>query len=282
MLFRRLLFLLAAALVLAGCQRAPKISNEVVAVPAARIPATAADRAWDPAPEHVAKLLLQDLVEPRLMKPSTQEVRVRAVSSDSEIAFRLTWNDSVDNSLPGAARFSDACAVQLPKKLEPNPPDPQMGQAGRPVEITFWRADWQGSVNGRGDTIRDLYPNAAVDHYPYQAGSLEKDAAAQKEMELRYSPARALGNHRSGPRTSAVEDMIAEGPGTLAPVAGASSSKGQGVRSASGWSVVISRKLPEGLGPRQRTQVAFAVWEGSAQEVGSRKMRTGWIPLLRQ
>lgn len=90
--------------------------------------------------------------------------------------------------------------------------------------------------------------------------------------------ARALDNRMGGPRDRPVEDLIAEGPGTLtsAPSAG---SNGRGRRTADGWSVVISRRLPEGLGPGGRSQVAFAVWEGSRQEAGSRKMRTGWIPL---
>jgi hypothetical protein len=34
------------------------------------------------------------------------------------------------------------------------------------------------------------------------------------------------------------------------------------------------------VGPGGRGQVAFAVWQGSNQEAGSRKMRTGWVPLV--
>ena len=30
------------------------------------------------------------------------------------------------------------------------------------------------------------------------------------------------------------------------------------------------------------TQIAFAVWEGSQQEVGARKMRSVWVPLVMQ
>jgi hypothetical protein len=44
--------------------------------------------------------------------------------------------------------------------------------------------------------------------------------------------------------------------------------------------VVISRKLPDGLEGGARTQIAFAVWQGSEQEAGARKMRTGWIPMV--
>lgn len=275
---RRLGIVLCTSVFLAACHRAPTRTNEVVTVPAAQIPLNSADPSWAQAPEHLAKLLLQDLVDPRLTKPSTVEVRVRSVNNGSEVAFRLEWADATQSDMPGPARFLDGCAIQVPKTIEANPPDPQMGQAGHPVEISFWRADWQASVNGRKDTIREIYPNAAVDHYPFEAKSLEPGSAAQKEMASRYAPSQAVGNRRVGPRESPVEDMVAEGPGTLSPAA-ARQSRGVGARTKDGWAVVIARKLPEGLAPDQRTQIAFAVWEGSAQEAGGRKMRTGWIPL---
>ena len=46
-----------------------------------------------------------------------------------------------------------------------------------------------------------------------------------------------------------------------------------------GLAVVLTRRLPPGLTPVARTQVAFAVWQGRKQEAGPRKMRTGWVPL---
>lgn len=270
--------LAAAALFLASCSRGPTLTTEVVAVAAPKPPTIPADAAWNNAPEHPAKLLLQDLVEPRLMKASTAEVRVRSLHNGSEIAFRLEWNDASQNDLPGPAKFLDGCAVQIPQTIELNPPDPQMGSTGHPVQITFWRADWQASVNGRKDDIHSLYPNASIDHYPYQAKSLEPGSPAQKEMMQRYAPAQAAGNRRVGPRESPVEEMIADGPGTLSPNKDGHA-RGNGVRTKTGWSVVLLRKFPAGLAPKTRTNVAFAIWEGSAQEVGSRKMRTGWIPL---
>jgi len=150
-----------------------------------------------------------------------------------------------------------------------------MGQQGQTVDITFWRADWQLAANGTPRTkIQDYYPNATIDHYPAEVGP------NKAEMEKLYSPARALGNLRTGPRDSSVEEMIAEGPGTLSPSKTFNNSRGNGARTKDGWHVVISRNAPQGLAPRQRTQIAFAVWEGSHKEVGARKMRTGWIPLL--
>lgn len=269
----------AVALVSSSCRKQPVRTPEVVAVTAGKLPLEPADPAWENAPEHLAKLVPQDLVEPRLMTPTTGEVKVRAIAAANEIAFRLEWADEAQCDTPGPARMCDACAVQVPQAMAKEPPAPQMGEEGKAVQVTYWRADWQASVNGRGDTIRDLYPNASIDHYPFEAKPIENDPAVKKEMALRYAPARALGNIRSGPRSTPVEDLVATGPGTLSP--GPSlGSKGKGAHSEGGWSVVISRRIPEGLAPGERTHMAVAIWKGSERESGSRKMRSGWIPLL--
>jgi DMSO reductase family type II enzyme heme b subunit len=270
-----------ALLACAACGKAPRATNEVVAVAWKSIPLNPGDALWDKAPEHTAALLLQDVVDPRLMQASTREVKIRAAAHGSAIAFRLQWTDANKDDMPGPGLSVDSCAVQLPVTISTEPPSPQMGEANRPVDVTFWRADWQASTDGRGDGIRALYPNAAVDHYPYQAQSLSAGSSEQREMTSRYAPAQALGNRRGGPRESPVEDMVASGPGTLKTEV-REGSKGKGVRTKDGWLVVLQRRLPAGLAPQVRTQVAFAVWEGSQGESGSRKMRTGWIPLLRQ
>ena len=271
-------FVALALVASAGCRKSVVLTPEVVAVQSQRgVPLDPADGAWDEAPEHVANLVLQDLVEPRLMNASTQQVHVRAVTDGREVAFRLTWPDATkdDANLPG--RMVDGCAVQFPSRIEQNVPAPQMGEEGKAVEIAFWRADWQASVDGREDSIKSLYPNASVDHYPSDAA--EKGSQAQHEMERRYAPAAAVNNRRAGPRAQPVEDLIAQGPGTLSP-APESNSRGKGVHTKAGWSTVIVRRVPAGLTPGARSQVAFAVWEGSHGETGARKMRTGWVPLL--
>jgi DMSO reductase family type II enzyme heme b subunit len=269
----------AAVLLDAGCRPAVEAPvPNVIAITSATIPNDPADPAWDHAPEYVAKLILQDLVEPRLMSPSTTNVRVRSISDGSKLAFRLDWDDDSENTLAGTSEFPDACAIQLPSRNEPTVPAPQMGESGRPVEVTYWNAAWQATADGRGEALKDVHPHAAIDHYPFEAKSLENNPTAQREMAQRYAPARALGNLMSGPRDAPVEDLIAEGPGTLRRAATLKSS-GHGQRTASGWSVVISRPLPSGFAANTPTQIAFAVWRGDQQEVGARKMRTGWITL---
>jgi len=282
MLVKRLVVLaaLAAIVIAGGCTHHDPMPTvpEVVAVVDDRVPEGPDDPAWSDAPVHLAKLILQDMVEPRLLELSTGEVRVQAATDRQRIAFRLQWADSTDDNLPGAAQFSDACAVQLPAGGGADVPAPQMGEDGRAVEIAYWRASWQAVVDGRGDTIQALYPNATVDHYPFEAAALEPGSDAQREMHARYAPARSLGNRMAGPRDRSVQDLEAEGPGTLRP-ADAATSVGRGERTSDGWKVVIVRSLPEVLQEGKRSIVAFAIWEGSREEVGARKMRTGWIPL---
>ena len=220
-------------------------------------------------------------MEPRLLTPSTPEIRVRALTSGGEIALRLEWVDATVDDTPGPGAFLDGCAIQIPRRLETSPPDPQMGQEGRPVDIVFWRPDWQASVDGRPDTLASLYPNAVIDHYPFEAAPLEPGSPAQQEVATRYASAEALGNRRVGPRAQPVEDMVPEGPGTITTLTAADGarSRGRGVRTADGWAVVIARPMPAGLAPNVWTTIAFAVWDGAAREAGSRKMLTIWVPL---
>jgi DMSO reductase family type II enzyme heme b subunit len=235
--------------------------------------------AWATAPEFRATLQLQDMVEPRLLRPSTPDVRVRAITDGREVAFRLAWPDATTNDLPGTGRFSDACAVQVPAAPAADVPAPQMGEPGRPVEISYWRAFWQAMVDGRPDTINALYPGAAIDHYPFDAPALAPGSPDQRAMAERYAPARALGNAMAGPRASPVQDLIGEGPSTLRP-APAQRSRGRGVHTGTEWVAVIVRPLPAGASGATRGQVAFAVWDGAGQEAGARKMRTGWVPFV--
>lgn len=271
---------LVAALA-AACSRGPARPVSPAEVRAARVaalPASPDDPVWRSAPVHPATLLPQDVVEPRLLAPTTALVEVQALTDGKAIAFRLSWASPDRSDRVAPAAFSDACAVQLPASTGPDVPNPMMGEAGRPVEIAYWRASWQATVDGRPDTLAALYPNARVDHYPFESASLVPGSPEQLAMARRYAPARAVGNSMAGPRDRPVQDLVAEGPGTLRP-AGRALSSAQGKATPTGWAVVLARPLPAGVRPGGRTQVAFAVWQGARGEVGARKMRSGWIPL---
>ncbi len=273
-----------AALALLGaaaCQpsgKPPLSPGEVRAVRVDKLPASPEDAAWQKIPIHEAQLMPQDVVEPRLMSPAAATVGVQAVTDGKLVAFRLSWAEQTRSDIHGAGGFSDACAVQLPSVTGPEAPSPLMGEAGRPVEITYWRASWQATVDGRPDDIHAFYPSARVDHYPFESASLTPGSPEQVAMAQRYAPARALGNNMAGPREQPVQDLVAEGPGTLRTAPKAVST-GSGKPTQQGWAVVLARPLPNGVRPGTRSQVAFAVWQGARGEVGARKMRSPWIPL---
>ncbi|MEW6749695.1 MAG: ethylbenzene dehydrogenase-related protein [Candidatus Latescibacterota bacterium] len=273
--------LLSGLVLLAACQQAPQTTPDVVLVESGKIAADPADPAWQQAPRHVAPLLPQDLVEPRQLQTTTAQVTVQGMTDGEAAAFRLSWSDDAVDDVPGPARFADACAVQLPRQPGPDLPAPQMGEGGRPVEIVLWRATWQAVVDGRArEEIADLYPRAAIDHYPFRAPALQEGSPEQQEMARRYAPARALGNPMAGPRQRPVETLVALGPGTLTPDPSLAAD-GRGVYDVGqqAWSVVLVRPLGEELRSTGRTQAAFAVWQGSRGETGARKMRTGWVPV---
>jgi hypothetical protein len=272
------LVLAAGALACGSPAKRPSSPTEVRVIPAATLPATPDDPAWRAAPVHAAQLLLQDVVEPRQLAATTTSLEAQAMTDGERIAFRLAWAAPVrsDAVLPGV--FSDAVAVQLPAAPGADVPSPMMGEEGKPVEIAYWRAAWQATVDGRPDTLAALHPNARVDTYPFESPSLAAGSPEQLAMAKRYAPARALGNPMAGPRRGPVQDLVATGPGTLRP-AEVTVSSGAGKATADGWAVVIVRPLPSGVKRGGRSQVAFAVWQGQRGDVGARKMRTGWIPL---
>ncbi len=281
LLFSALLLVLLLPLIACKKKEPPVSANEVKALVRTTLPSTLEDKIWTEAPLHQATMILQDMVEPRLLTPSTAQVKVQSITDGRKVAFRMQWDDATLDDLPGPARFTDACAVQLPAKVEADVPAPQMGEAGRLVEITYWSASWQAMVNGHADRIESYFPHAKVDHYPFESPSLKPGSPEQVAMAKRYAPARALENNLAGPRQQPVQDLIAEGPGSLRP-AQRSLSNGIGKRTEKGWDVLIVRTLPSSAQPVTRSQVAFAVWEGSKLEVGSRKMRTAWIPFAIQ
>ena len=284
---RRLVFVAAcvALVVVAACTRGPVITPaEVRAIRTTAAPPTADPDSplWDAAPEHPAKLMVQDVTEPRLAKPGVELINVRALHDGATIVFRLEWVDPTKDLIPDVGRSSDAVAVQWPLQPGADVPDAAMGQLGKGVQISYWKAVWQDdaerAATGR-DRIAALHPNAAIDHYPAQAAG-----EAREEMERRYAPAVAAGNPIVTARNGAVQEIVAEGFGssTAAPRQQAT---GRGVWTNGRWRTAIARPLMEGPGaanlqPGQTTYVAFAVWDGAERQTGARKMRSGWIRLL--
>jgi hypothetical protein len=284
---RHIIAILVAAhcLLAAACSRGPTVNTtEVRGVRASgELPALDPQSIrWDSVPQHPARLMVQDVTEPRLTVPGVDRMNVRAMHDGTTVVFRLEWADATNDLIPDVGRGSDAAAIQLPLQPGADVPDAAMGQAGKGVQIAYWKSLWQDDAARAGsgkDRVGALHPNASIDHYPPQAGG-----AAREEMERRYAPAHAAGNPMLTARNGAVQEMIAEGFGSATPSA-AQKASGRGVWTDGRWLTTIARPLNEGAGaanlqPGQRTYIAFAVWDGAERHTGARKMRSGWIPLV--
>lgn len=285
-------FLVATLVVLCGlsaCSRAPVQDTQQVAAKLIAQPLPLEDPAsalWNQATEHPAKLMVQDVTEPKLVEPGVSLVKVRALHNGDWVVFRLEWSDATQNLIPYSGRSSDAAALQFPLVQSADVPDAAMGQAGKGVRIWYWKAVWQDDATraaaNKGDRIATLYPNAAPDHYPFAAA---KDPAARAEMEKRYAPANAAGNPiLARPNSGPVQVLMAEGFGNTT-VTPAQSARGRGTWNAGTWMTTIARPLHGGaemgeLEVGKRGYIAVAVWDGEKAQTGSRKMRSGWIAFL--
>jgi hypothetical protein len=236
---------------------------------------------WRDAPEMTVSLLTQDLTDPKLAETTLPEIRVKALSDDLSVAFRIEWEDATPDTIDEDDLFADAVAIQLPPASGGTVPDPTMGQADKPVHIHLWKASYEGGAALDDWDLRQTHPNATVDHYPFDAA---KEGDSEK-LTRQYTVALAAGNRLVRDRRGSVDDLIAHGFGTLThmPI---QASRGWSQWKDGRWSVVISRPLAEpgwpggaGLAAGQTTFVAFAVWDGGSDQAGSRKMRSIWVPL---
>lgn len=278
---------LVVAVLAGGCSGAPVVDTTQVSAMRVSGALPAEDpsaAAWQKAPEYPAALMAQDVTEPRLMKPGVGVVRVRALHDGTTVVFRLQWDDATRDIIPESGVSSDAAAVQFAVLPGADVPNAAMGEAGKPVEICYWKAVWQDDAERPAgtDRVAALYPRMAVDPYPFN-----QNEAAREEMTTRYAPAMAAGNPiTKRPQPGAVQELLAEGFSTssVPPVQHAT---GKGQWSANTWAITIARPLKEGEGRSnldvdRKTYVAFAVWDGKERHTGGRKMRSGWVPLLVQ
>ncbi len=207
------------------------------------LPDTVDDPRWQGAQGTTFFLVPQIIAEQRFFTPSNDTITVRALYSDTELAFLLEWDDRT-RSIPGdksAQEISDevlsedAVAIQLPVEIPEGMEKPYfgMGDASHPVNIWHWHSGTTEAPEG----VSLL------------------NSKGFKEIEKR--DAAAIGVDARG--------FYDEGT----------------------WRVIMKRSLTTAE-PDQDLQfvngkfipIAFAAWDGSNSEKGSRHTMTTWYWLL--
>lgn len=214
---------------------------------------------------------------PRQSEVAVKELQVRAAHNGHRLAFLIEWADPTKSDRIVVDDYGDQVAVELPNQPGREAlPSPMMGHKGARVTILQWRAAFQRDLQSGEPKLRDLYPYALSDIYP--------DQVLRATDARPYMGALGLDNPISHPNRTPVLDQMAEGWGTMT-VKPEQRAEGMGVWEGGRWRVAISYPFTGGgasdpkLGPGAETAAAFAVWEGGAREVGSRKAWSDWIPL---
>ncbi len=219
-----------------------------------------------------------------------ERLEVKVMHNREALAIHLAWDDpTLDDDLTTPQAFSDGVAVQI--SADADPPFFGMGDDQRTVSIWHWKAAWQADVAAWRD-IETTYPQTAVDWYPAQrdyrhGDSFEVSQAKTSSQDPQLMSGWGVDNPLSDPnRRSAAEEAMAKGLGTLTPRPPAAQRiQATGVWQAGRWQVVLSRSLAPHkehdltLKPGQAVRVAFAVWDGRAEDRNGQKSVSMWNSL---
>jgi len=237
---------------------------------------------WGKVHEETVSLMAQPIALPRPKTTETSTLRVQSINDGSWIAFRLRWADTEKSEAGRLGKFSDAVAMQFPVKEGPPPPI-MMGAKDNPVHIFHWRAQYQKDHEQGKPEMTDLYPNMNPDMYPMEFKDSGNVQGLTNEKREVYSHGKAAGNPQSYQKASAVDEIYAEGFGSSSVIEN-NQSIGHAFWKDGEWSVIVARPLKRENGsvlvPGKDGYIAFAVWQGGKNEVGSRKCVTmSWVPL---
>jgi len=230
------------------------------------------DPYWEGVPMLDVPLSAQQVAAP--MGGHRWTLRAGAVQDADRVYIVTEWADaSPDRSVDAPQDFTDAVAVQFPAVAGAQVPAFCMGDPAATVNIWQWRAAWQADVHrGFQGAVDTRYPNAVSDWYQFHGDDV-------------FYPGRYAGNPFSTvDRVSAVDNLVAGGFGSLTadPLR---SVQGWGAWRDGTWRVVFSRPLAvarEGnveLHPSDLTDVAFAVWDGAAEERNGMKSVASFVKL---
>lgn len=220
------------------------------------VPRQASAPAWSEAPSRTVSLNRQRMAPP-YGGGSVDEMTVQAVSNETHVAFKLSWEDPTnDTSLGAPGNYSDAAAIML--RTGSQPPI-TMGAGGQPVNIWYWRANWEfRNHTGTGSWTGDMYA------YPHPDAETKPGAAAGNPLSRSEYDRFAQNYYAKG-----------YGSTSYAP---AQNVHADGTRVDDGWEVVFVRERgTDGEYDAEfddTVYLAFAAWNGSADEVNGQKSIT--------
>jgi mono/diheme cytochrome c family protein len=225
---------------------------------------------------------------------------VRVARRGSDIAFLLEWDDATKNvGSIGPTDFPDKASLAFPL-TDDGLPFIGMGSWIRGedkarqslVNIWCWRADIDADRQaGRFGDIRDKYPLAHVDWYPFKEGwkpGQAEDLTTDRPEEHNptFLTGWGAGNAVSDPARPEREitEFDAAGFGTLTPQPMREQHvSGRGEWKVGRWRVLFVRKAYTGgdgdailTGERSRMPVSFAIWDGAYNDRDGIKSISNW------
>ena len=249
-----------------------------------RIPSHPDDGAWrkvDPVSLHLMPLWWRD--------DRPEALEVKAVHDGEQLALLLLWSDaSYNHTVIRPQDFRDGAAVQF--ALDPEPPFFAMGDQGQSVNIWMWKSERQADLEPAYQDLDKVYPNIGIDSYPnFSRSPLEQPErhALTLASDPTYVTAWGVGNVVSDPTGGSVEDLTAQGFGTLRARSGVDINvEATGTWEFGSYRVLFHRPLTTtsdsaaNLRTGQTLPIAFAVWDGGAVDRDGKKSVTIWQDLV--
>jgi complex iron-sulfur molybdoenzyme family reductase subunit gamma len=194
-------------------------------------------------------------------------VAARALHYQDKLYVRVEWADATrDDTTTKVENFADAFAVEFPARSATSVPSICMGQADAGVNIWQWRADSQAGI----EDPADVYPNALVDEYP--------------SKDVMFYTARAVGNPYADTAAGPVQTLVSHAFGTLSK-GSVQDVHGEGIYQDGKWAVVFERQFggadtdQASFQAGTKTDMAFAVWNGSQGDRNGRKSVSQFVTL---
>lgn len=250
--------LIVAGLALGGQQTvaALAISGEQPMMIVEDVPTEPSAPVWENTSSRTVDLSAQQMMLP-FGGGSTDELQVKALTNETHVAFRLDWEDPTnDTSLASPSAYSDGVAIMFRGGSKP---PITMGAAGQPVNVWYWRANWEYG-DDRAEWTGDMYA------YPHD-----------EELSM---PGRQVNNPLSKVTYDRyAQNYYAKGAGSLS-VPTVQNVNATAERTETGWRATFVRER-QGDGEydvnfteHDNVYLAFAVWNGSADEVNGQKSVT--------